>query len=449
MARKLATVLVATALAAGGATGAAAAPVAAPAAADPTLDLAHFELRPNRMGTELKDRVALLDAELPNVGVASVMTDANRAGQAGPGTCNDNAVGSATIEVVQSLCFNSGDNSTALWYPQGVTTIADAQDDKEWGDGNHPILISWYDSSTKDGVDDAEDDLEKGVRISFMDPTSGQYRHVLLVYPTINSYGNPSYMSVRTEQTGAGTSLHAGGIVWYGNFLYVADTGRGFRVFDMRHIYDLGAADNGTTQDRAQIGRRDGVYHGHGYRYVMPQVASWTSTAAKAEKCGADSGALRFSYAGLDRSGLDHMTAGEYCAGPEERNGRVAAWPMAGAVRDGEQITDTSYRWQADAAHKLPDSNIQGAVRFDDRWYLSRSRGSGFLDNGDLYRTTPADAAAEDLRIDGQMVAAIGPEDLSHWEDGRGGTTLGAMWTVAEHPNKRMVYSVRPARSMG
>ncbi|GAA2359651.1 hypothetical protein GCM10009854_43100 [Saccharopolyspora halophila] len=434
---------------------------------DPTLNLANFELRPNNMGDELSNRVAKLDEQLPNAGVGRILADANRTGQVGNAydPCNDEAVGTRLDRVSDNVCFNDGDNDTRLWYPQGVTTVADAQDDKYWGDpakNNQPVLVSWYDHTRKRGPGDADDiacedkdedqDPEKGVRVSFMDPHTGEYRHVLLVYPTINSYDNPSYMSVRSTQVGGDSrddncSLHAGGMVWYGNFLYVADTGRGFRVFDMRHIYDLGAASNGTTQDPQEIGRRSGTYYGHGYRYVMPQVASWTLTTSNAEdRCTPNAAGLKFSYAGLDRSGLDHMLAGEYCNKANDqvtRWGRVAAWPMAGAVdADGEQITDTGYRWQADVAHKLPVSNVQGAARFNDRWYLSQSHGQN--NNGTLYQTAKASSSTEMLRSATSQNAAIGPEDLSHWENGRGGTNLGTMWTVAEHPTKRMVYATIP-----
>lgn len=420
---------------------------AAPGSEDPTLNLDNFELRPNSMGDELKNRVGMLDEQLPNVGVGKIIAEANRQGVVGdPYTpCNPDAAGALLGSVYKSVCFNSGDDSTGLWMPQGVTTVADAQDDQYWGEKNQPILVSWYDSSAKDEDEgDAEDGLEKGVRISFVDPRTGEYRHVLLVYPTINSYGNPSYMSLRYEQTSEGKSLHAGGIVWYGNFLYVADTNRGFRVFDMRHIYDLGTASNGTTEAPEKIGRQNGTYYGHGYRYVMPQVASWTVTAEKGDSCTAGDKALSFSYAGLDRSGLDHMLAGEYCNGSEsETRGRVAAWPIAGAVdADGEQITDTSYRWKADVAHKLPFSNIQGASRFNDRWYLSQSRGKE--SNGTLFQTAQTSTSTETLEVVTTQPAAIGPEDLSHWQNGSGGTTLGTMWTVAEHPNKRMLYATVP-----
>lgn len=412
-------------------------------AADPTLKLANFELRPNKMGNELASRVAKLDKELPNVGVGKIIADANRRGRIGDPykPCNSGAAGARLGSVYRSICFNSGDNSTGRWTPQGVTTVADAQDDQRWGKTNQPILISWYDSD--------KDAIEKGVRVSFIDSHTGKYRHVLLVYP-INSGGNASYMSVRYTQNSHGKSLHAGGIVWYGNFLYVADTARGFRVFDMRHIYDLGAAPNGTTKDAKKIGRHGGTYYGHGYRYVMPQVASWTRTAAAGTSCTKADRAPNFSYAGLDRSGTDHMLAGEYCNGGDPKvtvRGRVVAWPIAGSIRNGEQITDTNYRWKADAAHKLPFSNIQGASRFNGRWYLSQSRGKSA--NGNLFQTTKTSRSAGKLQVATVQPAAIGPEDLSHWQNGRGGRTLGTMWTVSEHLGKRMVYATVPEEIAG
>ena len=414
-------------------------PAGAASANEDLLDLANFELRPNSMGDELKNRVALLDEQLPNVGVGSIIADANRQGELGDAytPCNSAAAGDQLSSVHKSICFNSGDGSTGLWMPQGVTTVADAQDDQHWGEENQPVLVSWYDSS--------DDGVEKGTRVTFVDPHTGKYRHVLLVYPTINSYGNPSYMSLRNEQTSGGKSLHAGGIVWYGNFLYVADTNRGFRVFDMRHIYDLGAASNGDTEDSDKIGRHDGTYYGHGYRYVMPQVGSWTRTAPTGTKCTTADGSPQFSHVSLDRSGADHLVAGEYCAGTEQVNGRVAAWPIAGAFdANNELVTDTSYRWNADAAHKLPVSNVQGATRFNGRWYLSRSRGTSTA--GTFYTTEPATSSTTTLQVASSQQLSIGPEDLSHWQSGTDPANpgLGDFWTVAEHPGKRMVYAVRP-----
>lgn len=418
----------------------------APAASAAPLDLSNFRLEVASNAAYLKSNVARLDAELPNVGVGAIMAEANRTGTVRNGAaCNPAAVtdpdSSKSVPVTKSLCFEDGDNGTADWFPQGVTTVADAQADQLWGESNQPVLVSWYFAG-----DAPKGNSQKGVRVTFMDPKTGRYRHVLLVHPYENSYGNASYTSVRTDQTaGEGTSLHAGGIVWYGNFLYVADTGRGFRVFDMRHIYDLKAAGSkGNVTDKSKVGRINGVFYGYGYRYVMPEVTVWRhSVPDSGTPCTSSAVAPKFSFAGLDRSGIDHLVAGEYCNGAI---GRVFTWKIADAVVDGEQRT--SGYWNADSAYNLPTTNVQGATRFEGRWYVSQSHGqpvSGQDDLGELHTTAPVTSTTGTLRVEKTQPAAIGVEDLSHWPGGApDAPTLGTIWSVSEHRNARMVYATTP-----
>ena len=114
---------------------------------------------------------------------------------------------------VYSFCFDAADSGTnggnVEWTPQGVTTVADAQEDQAWG-AAAPLLVGWYN-------DDSEQ--VKGARITFIDPSTGAYQHVLLAYPFINDSDNATYMSLRTKQDSSGRSLHAGGMAWYGNYL--------------------------------------------------------------------------------------------------------------------------------------------------------------------------------------------------------------------------------------
>ncbi|CAF2394756.1 unnamed protein product [Rotaria sp. Silwood2] len=246
-------------------------------------------------------------------------------------------------------------------------------------------------------------------------------------------------MSLRTTQKEEYDSLHAGGIAWYGNYLYVADTARGFRVFDMRYIFDLGKAKNGDTSDKNQIGRQNGKYYGHGYRYVMPEVAAWTNVIQRDSKkaCTVNAGSPTFSFAAVDRSGLDHIISGEFCAdsiaaGDINKSGRVARWPVDGNTG---QPKLTNGLWKADAAYRLPVSNIQGAVSYNHKWFLSRSRGAS---NGVLYVTKPITSATGILKIDTAHYAAVGPEDLTHWPKSNG--SPGGLWTVTEHAGRRLLY---------
>ncbi|MBB1252767.1 hypothetical protein H3146_05220 [Streptomyces sp. OF3] len=412
-----------------------------PAQAATAPSLGDYELRPATNQAELIDRVRKLDDELPRLGVQNILGTANRTAvqSASSRTCNPDAVKSLQLRGV-SYCFDGPDSGKqgvpVEWMPQGITTVADAQDDQLWG-SKRAILTSWYDKSPADGGQSGGDaDKVKGCRVTFLDPDTLKYRHVLLAYPYINSYGNPTYMSLRTTQKSEYDSLHCGGMTWYGNYLYVADTARGFRVFDMRYIFDLETAENGDIGDKSRIGRHSGVYHAHGYRFVMPQVAAWTNTTAR-QKCTVGGGSS-FSFVGLDRSGVDHLTTGEFCGdkvanGDPDKMGRVARWPLDGAT--GRPALSGGL-WKADAAYRLPISNIQGAVSYNGIWYLSRSQGQS---NGVLYATRRTTSATGTLEIASAHRAGVGVEDLSHWPTPSGGP--GKLWTVTEYAGKRLIYA--------
>ncbi|NMO56198.1 hypothetical protein HH310_34105 [Actinoplanes sp. TBRC 11911] len=415
----------------------------APAAAASAPVLGDFVLRPASNAAALTQRVTELDAQLPKLGVQNIVGQASRSGTAmsGPGAiCNPNAVDSKerNLNAVYSFCFDAADSGTnggnVEWTPQGITTVADAQDDQAWGAAT-PLIVSWYN-------DDSE--AVKGSRITFIDPFSGAYQHVLLVYPFQNDSGNATYMSLRNKQDSTGGSLHAGGLAWYGNYLYVPDTRRGFRVFDMRYIFDLQAAGaKGNITDKTKIGRQDGVFYGLGYRYVMPEVAAYTSVAgevADPATCAAQ-GSPHFSYAAVDRTGTDHLNTGEYCDGTTgDLTGRVASWPLNGT--DGTPQMSADGFWHATNAFRLPVSNVQGAVSHGDTWYLNRSHGTDVPDqndNGDLLKTTAPASATGVLGPATRRTAAIGNEDLSYWP---GFLTFGdVLFTVTEHPGQRMVYA--------
>ncbi|MEV0086691.1 hypothetical protein [Saccharopolyspora sp. NPDC050642] len=404
---------------------------ASPAAAAPAdaPNLNDFVL--NNTSGDLQSRVDKLDAQLPKLGVQNILDQANRQGSTGS-ACTSPALDTMKEPTLRKFCFNAGDTDTTEWMPQGVTTVADAQEDQQWGT-KQALLVSWYNKDTSP---------VKGVRVSFLDPATSKYQHVLLVYPYINSNGNPSYEAVTTPQAGNGGSVHAGGIVWYGNYLYLVDTARGIRVFDMRSIFDLKSATNGDTADQNQVGRQNNVYYGFGYRYVMPQVAGWSNPEGVVDhpadyKCLAG-GRQRYSYVSLDRStNPDTLLTGEYCGdqGDPNLNGRVARWNLDGAT--GLPSPDGDGIWRAKSALRLPKPRVQGATATDGRWYLS-STGGGTTGPGHFQAALPDKATgAGVLTVDGpDREVAIGVEDLSYWPG------KNEVWTVTEHPGKRVLYSV-------
>jgi hypothetical protein len=133
--------------------------------------------------------------------------------------------------------FNDVD--TKKWYPQGISSTADAAEVGTY-DGKDGWLVSWY------------SDEAHQVRISFVNKATKKYRHALLVYPA-------------ADDNFSAVGVHAGGIMWYGDTLWVVDTSNGIRVFDMSNIWKVGSGD--------KVGKISaGKYSAAGYKYVIPQI---------------------------------------------------------------------------------------------------------------------------------------------------------------------------------
>src|SRR4051794_13143558 len=155
--------------------------------------------------------------------------------------------------VVAGFRWKRSDEHTRLWYPQGISGSSDAIDGSVW-DGHRVGLVSWY--SRKPGK------ANEGVRVSVVrwDRLSkATYRHVLLVQP-VRRGGNVSFDPVIS---------HAGGIAWYGRWLYAADTNYGLRVSGVERT--LPVAGDGSTP----IGCTSRSCTATGYRFVLPQIASY------------------------------------------------------------------------------------------------------------------------------------------------------------------------------
>lgn len=322
--------------------------------------------------------VSVLERELQRVSVDTVLAKANRVATR-KGSTGAGAFATMAPKPVDWYCFNAADNVTREWYPQGLTCASDA------GAAGNAFVVSWYHSPASEA--------ERGVRLTFLNTATLRYRHVLLVRVAADGDITP-------------INIHAGGIAWYGDLLYVADTDRGLRVFDVRQIFEVNG--DGTST----IGRKGGKYEAFGYRYVMPQTDAWTTT----------SGAVRFSYTAVDRSTTPHtLICGEYVdtAGTV---GRVARWPLTAA---GALNAPAGGVAAAADAYALPGGRIQGALSHNGTWYLSQTGGS--TKNGTLI------VVGETVR---KRSYPVGPEDLTCV---RGKKTL---WSVSEFAGRRAVYGV-------
>ena len=345
----------------------------------------------------------------------------NRVGKWG-GSCGSKAKVPAGAKV---FCFNSGDTATKEWYPQGVTGVSDAQADEKWGSAK-PLLVSWYDHDKKAP--------HKSARVTFVNTATNTYRHVLLVWPYLNSKGKTTYEPVGTH--GSDTGIHAGGLAWYGNRLYVADTGKGIRVFDMRQIFDLGKSKNGSTKKPNLVGLHGDTYHAYGYRYVMPQVLSYVPNKKSGSACTGN-GTPNHSWLSINRTGRDRLVTGEWC---KNGNGRVAQFPLTSNIGGSDLVTDSQGRAHPSSVARLPVSYVQGGVTADGTWWFSRNVPESEhpfppgqnKNRGQLVQATWSNGW-KDLK---RETISYGPEDLSCW---RGANQI---WTIAEHPGQRALYGM-------
>lgn len=316
------------------------------------VDRCAFPLAPEDTAAASYDAwIDALPAELARVTLAEVATDLNRTATRIPAA----QLPGTTPGVRRAYRWQSGDMSVAYWIPQGITGSFDGLPSGTVG-GRKLVLVSWYYSQ----ADDPGSTVDKGVRIAIVDvtdPDNVTYRFALLVEP----FQEAQRVNFRAVHA------HAGGLAWVGDRLYVPITSRGFRVFDLSRILRLDG-----LEDRIGYDAASGTYHAHGYRYVIPQIETYTSTGA----CSP-----RFSFVALDQSSTPpSLISGEYDAASPA--GRLYRWPLdaSGAL----QRTDRD-RVIPDGAWLSAETHVQGALAHDETFWLSSSRPAGGA--GALYRT--------------------------------------------------------------
>lgn len=323
--------------------------------------------------------VVELPAELPKVTLADIAADLNREAvrvAAPPGSAPG---------VRNAWGWNAGDQGVAYWIPQGITGSFDGVAGSGTVNGRKLVLVSWYYSR----AEDTGSTVEKGVRIAIADvtdPAAVRYRFALLVEPVRAADGRPTFRSV---------PVHAGGLAWVGNRLYVPITGSGLRVFDLAHILALDGLEDKIGYDPATQ-----QHHAHSYAYAIPELARYTSTGSCAP---------RFSFVALDRSSTPpSLITGEYDA--DAVTGRLHRWPLNGA---GALQPTTRHRTIPDGAWLSAESHIQGAAARDGTFWLSSSRPAAGA--GELVRTKLSTRSATLGWSDSPEDLALDPQANSMW----------------------------------
>ncbi len=326
------------------------------------------------------------------VGIDGVLEDLNRQGRRSRGLFG-RAVSAA-------YTWDAEDRATRDWYPQGITTSADASDTEEIA-GRRVLAVTWY-SKQPEGV-------HQGSRVSFLDLESLRYRHVLLVVPRLNEDGALQLAPLK---------VHAGGIVWAGPYLHIAATSRGFmtcRVDDILRIPDgVGLRD---SRRLSADGDRVASYD---YRYVLPVRFQY--------RADADDGhtKLRYSFLSLDRSASPaQLVTGEYGLG--EQTTRLARYAL-----DPETLLPRVAEDGFARPARLDDNGVrrmQGIAVVGDQHYVSVSNGPVLP--GSIYTGTPGNFRGH------HFATPFGPEDISYWP------STDTFWSLSEHPRRRWIFSIK------
>lgn len=358
------------------------------------IDRCAFPIKEAATWTTLPPLVTALEKKIAAPATtAAILADLNRAGT----SVAAGAVPGTPPGVSVAVRWEAEDEDSEAWIPQGITGSADAS---ATGliDGRRVLLVSWYYTPP------AGSTYEKGVRVAFIDvtnPAAPAYRFALLVEPK-GTAAAPDFAPV---------TVHAGGMAWVGDLLYVVDTGRGFRVFDMARAMRV-------ATDVDEIGCASGTCRAGLYKYVIPQVGGWTESSACAPL---------FSYVALDRSTTPpSLLSGEYCGGTacasKPLAGRAYRWPLDAAT--GRLRPGTS--WPSEAM-LLGQTQVQGAASYKGLYFQSSSAPAG--GGGALYRVKPGKSATS------KWLDA--PEDLMVDEKN------GLLWSLSEAAGNRVVAGMK------
>ena len=331
--------------------------------------------------------------------------------------------------VERALAWNAHDSADPVWWPQGITTSADASaldagaldastpagSAGRWH-GRRLAVTTWY-AKPHDGV-------RRGSRISVLDLDTLRYRHVLLVDPGTDERGRPQFSPI---------TVHAGGIVWAGEWLHVAATRRGFLSFHLDDV--LRIPDDNRQPQRIGVHHDDLPHPDTHHRAATPPASSfghhYVLPARLTHRATTDEGhePLRHSFLSLDASSTQAaLLVGEYGRGSQST--RLVRYPLDPAT--GLPVSDAHGRSPAAHSHQGV-RQMQGVAVVDGRLHLSVSRGP-FLP-GSVY-TGPCTGTPGALRQH-WFAQPIGPEDFSY------SSPDDRIWAVSEHPRRRWVYSMR------
>lgn len=263
---------------------------------------------------------------------------------------------------------------TQRWYPQGV--------DLGLWHGRRTLAVSWFrqDRSRK----------HLASRIAFVDLERSRHLDVFLAVEDGDGELLPA-------------PIHAGGLAWFDDRLFVAATGQGVWEFDLADIRRV----------RGEVARR----------LAGARTRGWRATALVVVRTRVHPVALRCSYLGrvFDDRGepLRRVLIGEYRT---DEKGRIGEF----SIPEGE---DSGFVEQDRFSPGIP--SMQGAVRSGDRYFVSQS---DRMQPGILWSGSRGALERDSFRL------PVGCEDLAL------DLEAGLLWSLGEHPWRRVVRGIPLAR---
>ncbi|MFF8972914.1 hypothetical protein [Streptomyces sp. NPDC014995] len=360
-----------------------------------------------RLTESLVPRASLdrLAAEMgPPVGVGAVLGGADRTLRDAV-DCTDAERRALPVSptAARAYCWNTDD--TEGWQSGAVTTSGDADDDGLWG--AHRVILSGWSRSAGPAAD-------RGLaRVAFVDAGNLNrltYTWALLAVPVD---GGRDYR---------GLASHVSGMVWYQDKLLVtADEGERTALY----VYDVNRIQRATVTGEA-IGRVPGGWSAHGYRYVLPAVASYRLSG------GPDAphpGALS-----LDRgTAPDSLVAGEWTLDDGERGARLWRYAFDTAPgRAGLLASDDGGRVRATEAYRTEATGVRGVLAHGSAWYVTHAAAPDGR-HGTLWRQDTDGSRAATCGADSSHHCwSPRTESLSYWAE------TGEVWTQSD----RVLFSL-------
>jgi hypothetical protein len=276
-----------------------------------------------------------LDSALPNVSANTVVNDAN---YAMTGCDSDEKLALPRVPSTNiAMCWDADRAESTAWVPQGITTSGDADDDGMWG-ADKIILSGWHGTEALGRYNDARIHF-----INYNNPSAPAFRMVYLAVP--NSTGS----------TFSAAKAHMGGMVWYGDKIYVSAVGNtsvAIRVFSTQHILQM-------TDSASTIGRTSAGYAAYSYKYAM-----------------------------MDRSTApDSLVTTEYFS-DQSLHGRLYRYGMGASYLLN---TNSSGTVAATDAFRGYVGNMQGVLSNSGKWYVAHSSAT---QPGSLWTQTTADSTS-------------------------------------------------------